>query len=543
MVTDHPIRMGGLALAGSASRAQVVVCPPTEPIERLFSAISDAAEGGALSLARPKRTGSGASAALKLFQPVHRVLHFVLLDLFCEVPGKPRLDPRKVESAGVVVRRLRTVQRRESAFERYQDSGGRYRSRRSWVTRREVVRERWVVEKGRVLGWQTLADPTEDPDPKKRTGQSTGVVALDQALALRRARRSQAKWEERAGSLFVAPPEVCTAVGRTVVYGLLPTASSEVTDPAPTTYDAELVDGILSPWLKEGSWRLAPWPAQTVTAADVQDPTTGAYSSLVSAEDASDWLDMLQQVRFLLGGFDDNTIAAELRAVLGGLQVLHADWSTGSVLDFIEEASDALIGGAVDNLGNLVEITHPIFWPEIDAPTAARIAEIAGRLLVQRSGQTTPEGRFEDQEATYVAIPFARVKAEDGCPPRLIWGPETEPFRIAPWFEGSEDAAPLARIQLPDITRDSVRQLAPNVSFLLPPSVKAFLDANNPKDLLAGDVKAGDGGLGIQFICSFNIPIITLCAFILLWVIIFLLNIVFWWLPFIMICLPFPKKE
>ncbi|HMV65924.1 MAG TPA: hypothetical protein PKA64_03655 [Myxococcota bacterium] len=535
--------MGGLALAGPASRAQVVACPPTEPIERLFTAITDAASAGTLALTRPRRVG----AALKLFQPVHRVLHFVLLDLFCETPGAPRLDPRKVDSAGVVVRRLRTVNRRERTFERYKDGSGRYRTRERWISRQEVVRERWVVESGRVLGWQTVVDPAEDPDPKRRTGTLTGVVALDRALAIRRAQRAQARWEERSGSLFIAPPEVCAAVGRTVVYGLVPTASSEVTDPAPTTYDAALVDAILPSWLKQGGWRLAAWPAQGVTAEDVQDPATGAIPAglfgEVTEEDAADWVEMLRQLRFLLGAFEDDPTAAELRAVLSGLQVLRADWTPGSLLDFVRDASDALVGGAVGAGGDLVRVTQPIFWPEITAATAARIADLAGRLLVRRSAQAAPEGRYEDLEAAYVAIPFARVKAEEGCPPRLVWGPETEPFRIAPWFEGSEDGAPVARIQLPDLTRDSVRQLAPNVAFLLPPSVKAFLDANNPKDLLAGDVKEAGAGLGIQFICSFNIPIITLCAFILLWVIIILLNIVFWWIPFIMICLPFPKKE
>jgi hypothetical protein len=43
--------------------------------------------------------------------------------------------------------------------------------------------------------------------------------------------------------------------------------------------------------------------------------------------------------------------------------------------------------------------------------------------------------------------------------------------------------------------------------------------------------------------CTFSIPIITLCAFILLLVLVIVLNIVFWWIPFFKICLPVPQVE
>ena len=39
-------------------------------------------------------------------------------------------------------------------------------------------------------------------------------------------------------------------------------------------------------------------------------------------------------------------------------------------------------------------------------------------------------------------------------------------------------------------------------------------------------------------ICSLSIPIITICALILLMIIVSLLNIVFFWVPLFKICLP-----
>ena len=49
------------------------------------------------------------------------------------------------------------------------------------------------------------------------------------------------------------------------------------------------------------------------------------------------------------------------------------------------------------------------------------------------------------------------------------------------------------------------------------------------------------GSLGITWICGFNIPVITICAFIVLNIFLTLFNLIFGWLFFIKICVPFPK--
>jgi hypothetical protein len=60
--------------------------------------------------------------------------------------------------------------------------------------------------------------------------------------------------------------------------------------------------------------------------------------------------------------------------------------------------------------------------------------------------------------------------------------------------------------------------------------------------LTNGDIGNGTS-IGIGWICSFSIPIITICAFILLFVIVIALNLVFFWLPFFRICLPVPTLK
>jgi hypothetical protein len=62
------------------------------------------------------------------------------------------------------------------------------------------------------------------------------------------------------------------------------------------------------------------------------------------------------------------------------------------------------------------------------------------------------------------------------------------------------------------------------------------------KDLPADASKCGEPGtLGIGMICSLSIPIITICALILLMIIVSLLDLIFRWLPYFILCFPFPR--
>ena len=68
------------------------------------------------------------------------------------------------------------------------------------------------------------------------------------------------------------------------------------------------------------------------------------------------------------------------------------------------------------------------------------------------------------------------------------------------------------------------------------------MDRLNLQGLLDGKAEKR---VGIKFgmICGFSIPIITLCAFIVLQIFLVLLHILFFWLPFVRICIPIPVPE
>jgi hypothetical protein len=49
-----------------------------------------------------------------------------------------------------------------------------------------------------------------------------------------------------------------------------------------------------------------------------------------------------------------------------------------------------------------------------------------------------------------------------------------------------------------------------------------------------------DSGASLGMICTLSIPIITICALVLLFVIVLLLDFIFRWIPFFIMCFPLP---
>ena len=134
----------------------------------------------------------------------------------------------------------------------------------------------------------------------------------------------------------------------------------------------------------------------------------------------------------------------------------------------------------------------------------------------------------------------------------------TEPFDLAGFFDPDAPARPI-RIGLPlDTSPAGLRKFDKNTAFIMSDIlcgqvkrmkgltfgdlVLSVLPWPFHKDISVpdgGPCKAGDGS-SIGTICSLSIPIITLCALILLMIIVTLLDFIFRWLPFFIICFPIP---
>jgi hypothetical protein len=126
--------------------------------------------------------------------------------------------------------------------------------------------------------------------------------------------------------------------------------------------------------------------------------------------------------------------------------------------------------------------------------------------------------------------------------PDVVSNP-TERFALAPYFDFDAPSRPF-RIALPvDTSIAGLRKFAKNVGFLMSNQLRQQIKSvTDLKKTLDGNLASGEQ-FSLGEICSFSIPVITLCALVVLMIFIALLNIVFWWLPFIRLCLPIPLKK
>ncbi len=134
----------------------------------------------------------------------------------------------------------------------------------------------------------------------------------------------------------------------------------------------------------------------------------------------------------------------------------------------------------------------------------------------------------------------------------------TRPFQMASFFDPDAPARPI-RIALPiDTSPAGLRKFDKKAAFMISDMLCGQID--RVKGLSLGDLvlsvlpwpfhkdlsvpeggpcKQSDG-LEIGMICSLSIPIITICALLLLMIIVSLLDMIFRWMPFFLICFPLP---
>jgi len=466
---------------------------------------------------------------LKLFQPVQRQFHLAVMEARCDTPGRPRIDPAKVESAGLVIRRLR------------RDADGR-ELKQGWMHAADGVRG-WA----RVEHAATPLCPRHDPEAARRLARpSTGQPALDREIRAVLEAQDDALLSEAVMPMFVAPPDVCAAAGATLFYGLVPTTSSERAEGGAARLDDETFGPHSSAFQSHLAGPLRglgdgfPRPGQPLTPA-----LAGLARSAPAAEERGAMqrlLLLLRQLAVEFGAFEDGPEATALVTVLDGIGLPLADAAgkpvAGSVPagSFLRTAARILLEGE----DAAPAPAMPLGWPALDADTAGRLAEALSACLLQRfealAGQA---GRYDDPQARYVLRAFVRLKPEGVCPARTVWSAYSPGFVIAPWFEGG--GAPPVQVAMPDPSdREMLKKLKPNVAFTVPASMQHLL-SGDPLELMEGRKPEGNG-LDLGWLCSFNIPVITICAFIVLNIFLSLFDLFFRWMMFIKVCIPFPKK-
>ncbi|WP_291994997.1 hypothetical protein [Candidatus Accumulibacter sp. ACC003] len=483
-----------------------------------------------LQLLEGVRRAAEATPLLKLFQPIQRQFNLAVMEARCATPGEPRIDPQRVDGAGMVIRRLS------------RDSRG------------NEVKQGWMRAGESLKGWarvSTAADGAasgnrHDPDALRRLSRpTTGQPVLDRELSTLLAAQEDALLNESVVPMFVAPPEVCKAAGATLFYGLIPTTSSEKAEGGAPEFDeaafgpttGDFKEHLLGPL--RGLADSLPRPGSALTpdlAAIAGNPADSERSAMKRL------LLLLRQLAVEFDAFGDSAEADALMTVLNDIALPLADVAGTPIAgshpagDFLAAASRILL-----NEESIAPApTIPAGWPALDASTGEALARALSACLRRRFAAVSGvAGRFDDANARYVLRAFVRLKPEGKCPARTVWGDYSPAFVIAPWYEGS--GAPPVQVPLPDPgDKEMLKKLKPNVAFTVPASMQNLL-SGDPLDLMDGK-KPADNGLKLGWICSFNIPIITICAFIVLNIFLSLFDLFFRWMMFIKICIPFPKK-
>jgi len=139
------------------------------------------------------------------------------------------------------------------------------------------------------------------------------------------------------------------------------------------------------------------------------------------------------------------------------------------------------------------------------------------------------------------------VHERPGCAPfhDPVVSRPSRPFSLASYFDPDAPVRPL-RIRMPvDTSFQGLSRFPKGLSILLSSKLRqqaAQAQSAGLKNLADGNAGPAGTAFDLGMICSFSIPIITICALILLMIIVQLLNVVFFWLPLFRICLPIPVK-
>ncbi len=523
-MVKHDILVQGVPLSGVPQTKPIVLQMNREDFPNAF--LRDLSALGKTPLSSTQTVMTAPSIAATLYQPVTRVAHVALAELSCQSVGYPRVDPTRVISAGLVIRRIpRTGGVSElskppaSAWAWMKNANGQF----AWVQRDP-----------------SLADC--DPDPTRRPQLQSGRPDLDQLLA---AQTLSSALTEVTTPAFVAAPDVCKAAGRTLVYALIPTASSESSTmqaPSVPALDSGNLLKILPTLLKSGKHNF-PQADQSVTVQYMSD-------DWVKANSKADFLCFSATLRLLyssFGAFDGSPAANALLNILNRRSVTKQSGSgyvQQPIGKFFQEAATALIEydpNADPPVAAPSPLQMPHSWEFFTNADEDDLLTAMKSLLQARSvASMPPQGRFQDATRLYRLRLFFRIKGESPtCPPELVWSCYSDPVRIAAWYESS--GRPSAPVPLPDpFDQNVLKSAKPTASFSVPPSLMNAIQGASLTGLSSGTAPAPGGGISLNWICGFSIPLITICAFFVLNIFLSLLNIVFFWMAFIKICIPFP---
>ncbi|MBE0623301.1 MAG: hypothetical protein IH606_00690 [Burkholderiales bacterium] len=269
----------------------------------------------------------------------------------------------------------------------------------------------------------------------------------------------------------------------------------------------------------------------------------------------------------------------ELNYTNNSVSLNHADWPdfhfilAGLNVDRSPDGPFKLLGSAGTQASSefLADPTQPSSTQQQTGVEVDRLTALVGRALEAKLETGAPPLPFALQLKNSLAANLASHPGDPGwfvarfvltrpeCGPLHppVLSAPTQRFQLASFFDADAPARPI-RISLPmDTSPAGLRKYSKNTAFVLSDMlcgqvqrakslgfvdlVLSVLPWPFHKDL---DLGAGGpcktGSIDIGMICSLSIPIITICALILLMIIVSLLDFIFRWIPYFIMCFPVP---
>ena len=426
--------------------------------------------------------------ALKLYQPAHGDFYLVAASLVCSIPGLPDrgVDAAAGDRVAFVLRRL--------------------------VGTTELA---WVDDPGSATGrsWLAVAD-----------GERTALADGEDLLPMFPVN-------------FVDGEEK-----RRLLVGYIPTASKEsyvasaAIDPRPTqpadTRVDELEVRVIKPYERLKEARVsAPGPSPERVGASrfllldlaklLADGAPAAWAAIVSGVPPA-------------SGF-----ALELYTTLGQIVGGTTTWR-GALSQAWQQRRD-ITGESGKEPALAIDLADAALDPGV---LRSRVLAVLPQSVSGAAPAVAPMPvpKLDPRGAARYVLRCVYLRPQCGpLHPDVVSAP-TEDFAIADFFDFDAPARDIQIVMPADTTIKDLRKLRNNVHFVISDQLRRQIARLKPlENLVKGELEP-DQGLSVGWICSFSIPIITIVALILLFVVVVLLNLIFWWLPFVKICLPVPMK-
>ncbi len=500
----------------------------------------------------------------RLRLPLQRAFYMLATEAVCNFPGQPAFAPQKIIAAGFVVRK-----KNKSGL------------------------QLWRLRDGKALGWQqpNALDLTQDPDLAKRN-------ALNPALKIRGIKpiANTATGFSGEQTYPLHTRVINTEQGpRTLLFGYLPLNGQREVD---ETINQQAAGQTVSAagYLAELEWPFGSWDGLARASAFCN--CTGSLQEVIQKMcDQFGWDTSMQwQVkngvptrafgrllallvnRYQIG---DATIAdnGSLRALLQSMPIftrpLTAQELAGmrqnfpvflhqarqqqiirtSLLAYLQENSEVVSRWNNRNEARMAEGHMQDKNHESGAPGFTALDNFNGHLyitealaqawraqMLARAEQINnlveaalPLPRYtQGKDETYFVQPFMRYRDECDCE-KICWGQPSFEFTVASPFD-VQTVRPSV-IQLPEL-RDIKKGMAKGVTFLAPKSLADLMLKIAPTMEMKEQQARSPLDACLGFSISFSIPIITICAMILLMIVLSLLNLIFRWLPYAILILP-----